>query len=58
MFVLLLLDMGVLLQLLYVHAAAITDSVCVCVCGTYIVKPTGRRVVPQFNTEVAKPLTQ
>jgi hypothetical protein len=32
--------------------------VCVCVCETYIGKPIGTRVVPQFTTEVAKPLTQ
>jgi hypothetical protein len=30
----------------------------VCVCETYIGKPFGTRVVPQFTTEVAKPLTQ
>jgi hypothetical protein len=29
-----------------------------CVCETYIGKPFGTRVVPQFTTEVAKPLTQ
>jgi hypothetical protein len=28
------------------------------VCETYIGKPFGTRVVPQFTTEVAKPLTQ
>jgi hypothetical protein len=33
-------------------------NVCVCVCETYIGKPFGTRVVPQFTTEVAKPLTQ
>jgi hypothetical protein len=27
-------------------------------CETYIGKPFGTRVVPQFTTEVAKPLTQ
>jgi hypothetical protein len=32
--------------------------VCVCVCETYTGKPFGTRVVPQFTTEVAKPLTQ
>jgi hypothetical protein len=33
-------------------------SLVVCVCETYIGKPFGTRVVPQFTTEVAKPLTQ
>jgi hypothetical protein len=30
----------------------------VCVCKTYMGKPISTRVVPQFTTEVAKPLTQ
>jgi hypothetical protein len=35
-----------------------SECQCVCVCETYIGKPFGTRVVPQFTTEVAKPLTQ
>jgi hypothetical protein len=42
----------------YSLALAYQVTSAVCVCETYIGKPFGTRVVPQFTTEVAKPLTQ